>query len=100
MGDKNDENNNFIDFTSYPLTSPNAYPEQFTLTKCGNGQGGNGMNLYVKPNMYYSFRSSNSKGEAVYSGDGEHEFKLGDAEYVCTVYTRDHNTEIPYVKYN
>lgn len=64
--------------------------------KVRNNQGGNGMNLYVEPNMYHSFRISNSKGEAVFSGDGEHKFKLGDTEYVCTITTREYNSETPY----
>lgn len=96
MEDKNDPDNDYINFTSYPITSPTFYLEQLPFTKVGNNQGGNGMNLYVEPNMYHSFRISNSKGEAVFSGDGEHKFKLGDTEYVCTITTREYNSETPY----
>ena len=96
MGDKNDKNNNFIDFDSYPINSSSFYLDQIPRTKCGNGQAGEGLNFYVEPNMYYSFTISNSKDKFVFSGDGEHKFKLGDAEYVCTVTTRDYNTPTEY----
>ena len=96
MGDKNDKNNNFIDFTSHPTTSPDLYLAQLPPTKCGSGEVGNGINFYIEPNMYHGFRISNSEGEAVFSGEGEHKFKLGDTEYLCTVYTKDYNTETPY----
>lgn len=95
MGDKNDVKNNFIDFTSYPLTSPNLYLEQMPLTKCGEGQGDGGLNFYIEPNMYYGMKISNSKGEAEFSADGEHEFTLGDVKYVCSVNVRDYKTETP-----
>ena len=98
MGDKNDKNNNFIDFTSYPTTSPDLYLAQLPPTKCGSGEVGTAINFYIEPNMYHGFRISNSEGEAVFSGEGEHKFKLGDTEYLCTVYTREYNTETPYGK--
>lgn len=99
--DKNNSKDKYINFTSYPVTGSTFYLEELPHTKCGeiNPLGaGLGLNLYVEPNIYHEYRISNSKGEAVFGGDGEHKFKLGNVEYVCTITTRDYNSESPYGK--
>ena len=45
---------------------------------------------------YYEISISNSKGEAVFKEEGDHKFKLGDAEYEISFHTRDYGTETPY----
>lgn len=90
MRDTNDKKNKFIDFDSYPMTSPTFYLGQVPLTK------NTGINMYIEPNIYYEFAISNSKGEAVVRGDGDHEVKLGDAQYMISIHTRDYGSESPY----
>ena len=97
--DKNNSKDKYINFTSYPVTGSTFYLEELPHTKCGEiNPLGAGLNLYVEPNIYHEYRISNSKGEAVFGGDGEHKFKLGNVEYVCTITTRDYNSESPYGK--
>ena len=97
--DKNNSKDKYINFTSYPVTGSTFYLEELPHTKCGEiNPLGAGLNLYVEPNIYHDYRISNSKGEAVFGGDGEHKFKLGNVEYVCTITTRDYNSESPYGK--
>ena len=94
MRDKNDKSNKYIDYTSAAPTSPDSYLGQLPYTKQYSIDSGKA--LYLEPNMYYEISISNSKGEAVFKEEGDHKFKLGDAEYEISFHTRDYGTETPY----
>ena len=87
----------FIDCISYMESSPDMYLEQLPTTKCGAADPRyEGMKFYADPSKEYEFRISDSDGEYIFSGEGEHRFTLGNTELVCYISRIPYNTETPY----
>ncbi|SEK35370.1 hypothetical protein SAMN02910353_00538 [Ruminococcus sp. YRD2003] len=78
---------------SYDETEPETFLEQTPLTKYPRTSG---MNLYIDKSKTYDMIISNSKGRAVFSADGVHDFTLGDTEYQCSVSFVRYNTPTKY----